>query len=250
LAIGTELQRPRPVPHIPLVDAAGHRTSLAAWRGKWIVLAPSMTLCHEVCPITTGALIQLTNQIKRAGLSHRVVVVEATVDPWRDSPARLRAYRRLAGVNFQMLTGTRSQIRRLWRFFGVAYRRVPEGHPPDIDWMTHKPETFDVDHTDGLFLISPSGQERIVNEGMASVQGRLSPPLRTLLSSQGDHNLTHPQLPWTATEALDDIDFLMGRSRPALRPSRPRTHSSRGHRDCWPASMRRPVNCSAPHQHS
>ena len=215
LAIGTELQRPRSVPDVPLVDADGHRTSLARWRGKWVVLAPSLTLCHEVCPITTGALIQLSDQLKRAGLSRKVVVVEATVDPWRDSPARLRAYRRLTGVNFQMLTGTRSEIRRLWKFFGVSYHRVPQGRPADIDWMTHKPETFDIDHTDGLFFISPSGQERIANEGMASTGGRLAPVLRKLLSSEGRHNLGHPQLPWTARQALDDVEFLMGRTIPA-----------------------------------
>ncbi|HWF26419.1 MAG TPA: SCO family protein, partial [Solirubrobacteraceae bacterium] len=59
LAVGTELQRPRPVPDVQLIDVRGRRFSLAAWRGKWVVLAPSMTLCAEVCPMTTGALMQL-----------------------------------------------------------------------------------------------------------------------------------------------------------------------------------------------
>jgi hypothetical protein len=40
---------------------------------------------------------------------------------------------------------------------------------PDVDWLTHKPETFDVDHTDAVFFIDPAGQERITNEGMPEV---------------------------------------------------------------------------------
>ena len=215
LAIGTALQRPRPVPSVPLIDEQGKPFSLGAWRGKWVILAPSMTLCHEVCPMTTGALMELTNDVRLAGLSNRVVVAEATVDPWRDSPARLRAYRKLTGANFPMLTGTQAEIRRLWKFFGVYYARVPQDKPPDTDWLTHKPEKFDVDHTDAVFFIDPAGQERILDEGMPQVQGRLSPVLRSLLSDEGKQNLAHPQLPWTASEALDDLYFLMNLNVPA-----------------------------------
>ena len=215
LAIGTELQKPRPVPSVPLINAQGKRTSLAAWRGKWVILAPSMTLCHEVCPLTTGALMELVNDVRLAGLSKQVVIAEATVDPWRDSPFRLRAYEKLTGADFAMLTGTQSEIKPLWKFFGVYYVRVPQGKPPDVDWLTHKPETFDVQHTDAIFFIDPAGQERIVDEGMADVDGQLSPVLKSLLSSEGVQNLEHPQFPWTPVQALDDLYFLMNRNVPA-----------------------------------
>jgi cytochrome c biogenesis protein CcmG/thiol:disulfide interchange protein DsbE len=212
LAVGTELPRPRSVPPFRLIDEHGRPFSLSSWRGKWVVLAPSMTLCHEVCPLTTGALTELTSQLDRAGLAGHVLVVEATVDPWRDTPGRLRAYRRLAGVNFSLLTGTQPEIRRLWRFFGVYYHRVPQGRPPDVDWLSHRPETFDVAHTDALFIIDPAGQERIVDQGMPDVGGHLSATLRGLLSSLGRQNLARPELPWTATEVLDDVYYLMGRN--------------------------------------
>ncbi len=215
LAIGTELQRPRPVPSVTLADEQGKPFSLSAWRGKWVVLAPSMTLCHEVCPMTTATLMELTNDVRLAGLSRQVVVAEATVDPWRDDPARLRAYSKLTGANFQMLTGSQAAIHQLWKFFGVYYARVPQGKPPDVDWLTHKPETFDVQHTDAVFFIDPAGQERIIDEGMPQIEGKLSPVLSSLLSDEGKQNLAHPQLPWTASEALDDLYFLMNRNVPA-----------------------------------
>src|SRR5436305_15236294 len=71
LATGTALSQPRKVPPIELIDDQGKPFSLSQWRGKWVVLAPSLTLCHEVCPMTTGALTELTNEIQRAGLGGR-----------------------------------------------------------------------------------------------------------------------------------------------------------------------------------
>ena len=171
LAIGTALQRPLSVPTMQLIDAQAKPFSTTQWRGKWVVLAPSMTLCHEVCPMTTAALDEIVQQLRQQHLGGQVDVAEVTVDPWRDTPARLRAYARLSGASFQQLTGTQAEIKRIWKFFGVYYARVPQHKPPDTDWMTGKPETFDVDHTDAVFLIDPAGQERILDEGMPDIGG-------------------------------------------------------------------------------
>jgi cytochrome c biogenesis protein CcmG/thiol:disulfide interchange protein DsbE len=225
LAVGTELQRPRPVPSVQLVDDQGKPFSTTQWRGKWVVLAPSMTLCHEVCPMTTAALNQIRRDVDRQGLGKQITVAEVTVDPWRDSPARLRAYRRLTGASFQQLTGTQAEIKRLWKFFGVYYVRVPQGKPPDVDWMTGKPETFDVDHTDAFFLIDPAGQERILDEGMPDVTGALPVALHKLLNDQGVHNLVHPQFGWTPKGVVEDLYFLMNRNLPASAVAQPKPPS-------------------------
>ena len=215
LAVGTALQQLRTVPNLRLIDEQGRPFSVDSWHGKWVILAPDDTACNEVCPITTGALMQLSSQVRADGLSGQVVVAEVTVDPWHDSPARLRAYRRLTGLDFQLLTGTQAEIHSFWKYFGVYYERVPEGNPPAIDWYTHKPETFNVEHSDNLIFLDPAGQERIVNEGMANVGGRLEPALRKLLSNVGMRNLAHPSLPWTPTQALEDLYWLMGKEVPA-----------------------------------
>jgi cytochrome oxidase Cu insertion factor (SCO1/SenC/PrrC family)/thiol-disulfide isomerase/thioredoxin len=215
LAVGTALQRPRPVPAMRLVDERGRPFATTQWRGKWVVLAPSLTLCHEVCPMTTAALSQIRRLLGRHGLSNQVTVAEVTVDPWRDSPSRLRAYRRLSDASFQLLTGSEPEIRRIWKFFGVYYARVPQGKPADVDWLTGKSESFDVDHTNAVFIIDPAGQERIVEEGMPSVGGTLPASLHKLLNDQGVHNLAHPQFGWTPGEIIQDLYYLMNRSLPA-----------------------------------
>jgi protein SCO1 len=199
----------RLVPNETLTTADGGTLSLASLHGRVVVLAPSMTLCHEVCPLTTQALMNVRRTLARAGRASRVAIVEATVDPWRDSPSRLRAYDRLTGARLLQLTGTVRQMRRLWNFFGIGFRRVRQGTPADLDWLTNRPETFDVEHADGVFLIDARGYERVFYPGYADVGGRLAPALRRLLSSTGLGNLARPQNAWTAPQLLAGIDRLL-----------------------------------------
>lgn len=203
LAVGSLLDKP--TPNVTLIDEHGKPTPLSSFRGRYLVFAPSMTLCHEVCPMTTAALERVQSAVARIGLAGQVTVAEVSVDPWRDMPARLRAYRRMTGLHFRMLTGSRAELARLWKFFGVYFRRVPQGKPPDVDWLTNKPERFDVEHTDGLFILDPQGRWRAAVIGMPSVGVRLAPPLRRLLNDQGQSNLHHPQAPWTPKAALSDL---------------------------------------------
>jgi cytochrome c biogenesis protein CcmG/thiol:disulfide interchange protein DsbE len=209
----------RPVPSVPLVDAQGHTRTLATLRGRYVVLAPFMTLCHEVCPMTTAALEALRRAADRDGIGNRLTVLEVTVDPWRDSPARLRAYAHLAGVaGVDLMTGTQTAIARLWRFLGVYYHRVPQTRPPDRDWLTGKPETFDVEHGDALFVIDPRGHLRIEDDGMPAVGHALPAALGRLLNGAGRANLAHPQAPWTADRALADVRYLAGLAAPDVHP--------------------------------
>lgn len=201
----------RLVPAMALRTVQGRRTSLADMRGKVVVLAPSMTLCHEICPMTTGAFMAMQHRIVHDGLAGKVVFVEASVDPWRDSPARLRAYDRLTGADFIQLTGSVAQMRRFWDFFGVGFNRVPQGHPPDIDWWTHKPEKFDVEHVDGVFLIDAHGYERVFFPGYANVGGHLSKVLRGLLSRVGVKSLDHSVNAWTESQVMAGVGRLLHR---------------------------------------
>jgi cytochrome oxidase Cu insertion factor (SCO1/SenC/PrrC family) len=204
----------RLVPAQRLTTAAGGTTSLRSLRGRVVVLAPSLTLCHEVCPITTGAFIAMQARLRRAGLADRVAFVEATVDPWRDSPARLRAYHRLTGADFIQLTGSVAAMRRFWSFFGIGFKRVPQGRPADLDWWTHRPQTFDVEHVDGLFLIDAEGYERVFFPGYANAKGSLSQTLRSLLSADGLKNLAHPLNAWTQPQVLAAVGRLLGKRLP------------------------------------
>ena len=215
--IGTVLDRPVPdsVADLPLTTDAGQPATLAAFHGQVVVLADFLTLCQETCPLTAGNLLVMDRAVKASGLAGRVRFVELTVDPGRDTPARLRTYRALvgAGGNWSLLTGRPDVIERIWGYFGVWYERVAEGSPPGVDWLTGKPLSYDITHQDALIYLDASGRERFLvvgspNAGWASV----APALRRFLSAQGRADLSHPDAStWTAAEGLSAIAWLTGR---------------------------------------
>jgi SCO1/SenC family protein len=116
--------------NIPLITSAGTRTTLAHYRGKDIVMANFLSLCQDECPLITGAFTALQRDVRAAGLGNKVVFMEITVDPGRDTPARLAAYSKEFGADWVMLTGTPANLDALWRFFGVSVQIVPEERRP------------------------------------------------------------------------------------------------------------------------
>ncbi|MFZ0667789.1 MAG: SCO family protein [Acidimicrobiales bacterium] len=206
---------PSSVGHIPLVNQNGQATDLADFDGRVIVLADFMTSCQEECPITTGALLTVEQSLASAHLLDKVEVVEVTVDGWRDDPARLRAYQKAFGVNWTLLTGTVSNLSKLWSFFGVSYERVAEENPPDINWETNRPYTFDIDHSDDAFIFGSDGTERAVTGGNANVGGVLPKALSKLLDSQGEQDLKEPGYgSWTPADMLQAVGTVIGRTIP------------------------------------
>jgi protein SCO1 len=211
---GLVLNQPTPQT-VALVNQQGHAVTLAGLRGKVVVLAPFLSLCQDECPLITGAFITLQRDLRAAGLANRVVFVEATVDPGRDSGARLAAYQKEFGADWDLWTGTPSDIAAFWKPFGVDYQIVSEEQPPKTDWWTGQPLTYDVDHTDGYILINQSGRERFVNASAPNEKGALSAKLRGLLDDGGLHDLQNPQGPnWTTADALGAIGWLLGTSIP------------------------------------
>lgn len=207
---------PESVAHIPLIDQKGRVTDLAAFRGRTVILADFMTSCQEECPITTGALLGVEQDLDSAHLGKKVVIVEVTVDPWRDTPSRLRAYQRRFGVHWTMLTGSLTNLHRLWSFLGVYYQRVAESKPPAINWETGRPYTFDITHSDDAFVIGREGNERAVVTGNADVEGKLSKPLADLLDAEGRHDLDHPGVgSWTPQDMLQAVGRVLGQPIPA-----------------------------------
>ncbi len=214
---GSLFDKPIPdsIASLPLVDQNGHTVSLASLRGKTVVLADFLTLCQEICPLTSTNLHQVAKAAEAAGLSSSVVVVEATVDPQRDTPARLAAYEKLYGAlpNWELLTGTPAQIAALWKEFGASYDKVAEpAGPAPIDWMTGKPLTFDVEHQDVVFVIGPDGHEKWLVSGNPNTNGAKPPStLWDFLNDDGQANFSSPpSKSWTAADVEQAVSYVTG----------------------------------------
>ncbi len=206
-------QVPAGVADLPLTDDAGRATSLSAYQGKVVILTDFLTLCQDVCPITSANYAQMAVAVRAAGLADRVQFVELTVDPERDTPARLHAYRGLfaAAGNWSLLTGSPDTVAKIWKYFGAWYQKAAEGSPPGTDWLTGKPLTYDVDHEDVLVFLDEHGQERFAIAGLPSTGSVLPPTLFAFLDGQGRTHLLNPQPDaWTVQEALSVLSWLVG----------------------------------------
>jgi protein SCO1/2 len=215
-SIGVVVDRPvsATITELPLLNQAGTSVTLSQFRGKVLLVAPFLTSCQEECPITTGALLAMQRSIEQDGLTKKVTLAEITVDPGRDTPGRMAAFAKLTGSNWPLLTGSSAALASLWGYFGIYYRTVAEGSPPGIDWQTHKPYTYDVNHSDGFILLDPRLNERFIAGGMVQISG-IPSRLEHLLDSAGTSNLTDPGGgSWTVSNGLGAIGWVLGQPVP------------------------------------
>jgi protein SCO1/2 len=205
-----DLEVPPKLERLPLTNQRGEKVSLDSWHGKTVVLVPFLTLCADVCPMTTGILMQVEREL-RAHHASNVEIVELTVDPRRDTPARLAAYGKITHAGWQLVTESPSTLKSLAQFFGFTYEKIGEDNPPDIDWWTGKPLTYDVDHSDNYFVIDPSGHERVVQEAAPDYHGRLPAKLKKFLNPLGRQHYKHaPRPAWTTANVLEAIEHVTG----------------------------------------
>jgi protein SCO1/2 len=213
---------PASIDSLALRDSNGRKVTLASFKGKVVVISDSMTLCSEDCPLDTANVVSAAKRADAAGLTHDVEFLTVTVDPSRDTPRRLRAYRAMYTPpsklpNWRLLTGSQADLTRLWKYFGVYWKRVPEDSPPDTDWMTGKPLTYDIEHADEVLVLDTRSHERDVISGHADVPEAASVPgrMRHYLSDEGQKHLHKPgRATWTPTDVTTVISQLTGHGIP------------------------------------
>jgi protein SCO1/2 len=212
-SIGNAMNKPvaKAIASLPLENQEGQPVTLNQLKGRAVLLVPFLTSCQEECPITTAALLSVLRAVKSDGLSKKVAIVEVTVDPGRDTPQRMTAYASLTGSSWPLLTAAPATLAALWRYFGIYYQKVPEGSPPGIDWETHLPYTYDVDHSDGFVLLDSHLHERFIAGGMTRI-AEIPTNLKKLLDSEGRANLRNPGGgTWTVNDAVNAIEWALGR---------------------------------------
>ena len=75
----------RPAPALGLVDQRGDTVALERLRGRPVLVTFAYAHCETVCPIVVQEVLRARRRL--AALDPAVLVV--TLDPWRDTPARL-----------------------------------------------------------------------------------------------------------------------------------------------------------------
>jgi protein SCO1/2 len=137
-----------------------------------VVLTFVYTTCTDTCPLLTGKLVSLQPRLG-ADFGRRVFFVAVTVDPERDTPARLKGYGLAHGARFDgwaFVTGAPDEIRALSRRYGVYAKKTARG---------------DVDHTFLTSVIDPQGMLRVQYMGVRFDPAELLDDVRTLLAEAG-----------------------------------------------------------------
>jgi protein SCO1/2 len=97
--------------------------------GRIVVIDFIYTTCTTVCPVLSATLRQVQRQLEKRGGSE-VLLVSITVDPVRDTPARLKAYadKFHVGDNWLWLTGDKQAVDGVLKQLG-AYSPNYTDHP-------------------------------------------------------------------------------------------------------------------------
>lgn len=210
---------PAAVLGLALTTSDGARIGLGTLRGRVVVLADVMTLGRDTSPVNTAVMVQAARAVERAGLGDRVTFLSVTIDPDRDTPARLAAYRGLFGeapADWILATAPPTTLDTLWRYFGVSRQRVPAG-PRAFDWMTRRPLSYDIHHNDEVHFIDPTGRDRFVLGGPARVSSAddLPAALDVGLDNRGRRTVSDPALTtWTPRQVLNVVSSLSGQRIP------------------------------------
>ena len=193
------------LPPTTFTDQYGHPVTLG---GAPTVVAAFETHCHESCPLTTAVLSDLERTLGARGWSGRVRIAEVTMDPGRDSPAALAAYARLTGADWELLTAAPAPLKVFWSALHASYHEVPYAGTPPIDWLTGKPETYDVAHDTLLAVVDAQGIARFTLAGDPHLGHALSAPLARMLSAD---SASHPNpASWSLGDLLDRVDLVLG----------------------------------------
>ena len=216
---GTFLSQPIPanVLNAPLFNINGKKVTLAQYKGQTVVIADFLTTCQEICPMTSANMRQIGDAVAASSGKSKVAVLEVSVDGWRDSASRLKAYQGLFGdYNWSVLGGTTANLNTFWSYFGASIQKVAYSAADmkklPADWQTGKVNTFDISHTDEVVVVGPKQTWSWLdlgnpNPGKASIPAKL----KAFLSDDGLSNLAHPQEPsWTPSAVYSALKAVAG----------------------------------------
>jgi protein SCO1/2 len=153
----TWLRDPRPLPEFELLSHAGQAFRKENLTGNWNFLFFGFTHCPDVCPTTLATLNKVLLQISESSATRPPGVVFVSVDPVRDSVAKLAAYVPYFNPVFIGLTGRPDEIQNLTGDMGVAVIYSPVEPGPDEETPDAE-RNHTVDHSTALFLVDPMGR--------------------------------------------------------------------------------------------
>jgi protein SCO1/2 len=154
---GGTFDPPNPAPAIDMTDQHGNPFSLDTFKGEVVLVYFGYTFCPDFCP-TTLAEVQRVEQ-SLGDDAGRVEVVFVTVDPERDSQARLKEYMDFFNPDYFAVRGTEDATLDIARSWGVTYAKEEPQGDNGYYLVSHSTSLFAVDPEGNLALVWAYGTE-------------------------------------------------------------------------------------------
>jgi protein SCO1/2 len=131
-----------------LTDQDGKRVTDKDYRGRHMLVFFGFTSCPDICP---AGLQLISAVLENLGpKADRVAPIFISVDPERDTQAKLAQYVKNFNPRLIGLTGTPEEIAATAKAFKVFYRKVPNESGAAGD--------YGMDHTSIIYLMDPRGE--------------------------------------------------------------------------------------------
>lgn len=151
-----------PAPDFSLTDQDGRPFSASDLAGRVVLADFVYTTCTDICPLISGTVSQVRNELRAANLlGGKVALVSFGVDPDHDTPDVLRTYGGHYGAvssEWRFLTGDRADVEDLL-VIGFKLGRPFRGTRPDGG--------TELVHTGRVVLIDARGQVRAFYDGQS-----------------------------------------------------------------------------------
>ena len=170
----------RPLPKAAIAEggdftlqSANGPVSLKDYRGKLVLVYFGYTFCPDICPTSLAATAEGLKLLKPEEAA-RVAMIFISVDPERDTPARLKEYVEFFHPSMVGVTGKPEDLAEIAKRYGVFYAKQK---------VATAGKGYVVDHSADTYVVAPDGQlvGKIAhatppNEVAAEIRKHLNPP--------------------------------------------------------------------------
>lgn len=139
------------------------RLSEQQFKQKVVLVYFGYTYCPDVCPTTMAELALMKSMLSEQQQA-QVQVIFISVDPHRDTPARLEKYLEAFGLGAIGLSGTEKEIAAIAKRYRVAYQIEKPKNP-------NNPELYDVMHAEGIYVFDTNGKAAFLASNSHDIEG-------------------------------------------------------------------------------
>lgn len=142
-----------------LTDKAGKTVRWSDFAGKYRIVYFGYTFCPDACPMDVSVLMRGFNQFAKGhpDLAAQVQPIFITIDPARDTPARVGEFAAAFSPRLLGLTGTPEQVAAAAKDFAVYYAKGKESAGGYL--MDHSRTAYLMDRNGKPLAILPTDKQ-------------------------------------------------------------------------------------------